>query len=351
MSSQAQIAFLDKDWTQLGEYLLAKNYSSYYILCDENTYQYCMPILESKKIFRNPTVIHIVSGEENKSLDSVDKICSKMLEEGIDRKSLCIALGGGLICDLMGFCASIILRGVDCIYLPTSLLAMADASVGGKTGINFKGWKNQIGTFSEPKLVAIDTQFLDTLDHRNRRNGFVEMIKHSLLLGKDEYDLIENLDISKNDVELLNKIKESIEFKLKIVQEDFKEESIRKKLNLGHTMGHAIESFLLKKGLDVLHGEAIALGLIYELKIAGILYYNNDNYFSHIVDYLIPFSINYQFDSIDKQEIIRNLNGDKKKLNNKINFCLLFEIGDCRINVQVEDKIIIQVLDLSPVFN
>ncbi len=344
MNSPTQFIYLDKSWLEMREWLTAKSYSSYYILCDENTYKRCLPVLESKNIFKTENVIQINSGEEYKTLESVEFICTMLLDKGIDRNSLCIALGGGMICDLMGFCASIILRGVDCIYIPTSLLAMSDASIGGKTGVNFNGWKNQLGTFKDPKLVAFDFHFLETLDSRNLKNGFVEMIKHSLLMGKSEFDEIKKIGLNNFEDALFDQIKNSVDYKLKIVAEDWLEKGVRKNLNLGHTLGHAIESFVLSKGIDILHGEAIALGLVYELKIAGIIYHEDEEYFNSEINYILSYGFDFKFNSNDINEIINNLQGDKKKWKNKILFCLLKVVGECRIDVEVDEKLITKIL-------
>ncbi len=239
-----------------------------FVLTDVNTRMYCLPLLENLKI-RGEHVITVPSGENYKSLGSVEEIWRLLSSEGARRNALLINLGGGLVTDLGGFAASCFKRGIKCINIPTTLLAQVDASVGGKTGINFNGLKNEIGTFSVPEKVMIDVAFLKTLPRRQLLSGFAEMLKHGLLRGGKHLQKLLAMDrdiISATDFPAL--LKESVEVKEKVVTEDPKEKGMRKSLNFGHTVGHAIESVAIEKGAELYHGDAVAYGMISELYLS-----------------------------------------------------------------------------------
>ncbi|MCC6816304.1 MAG: 3-dehydroquinate synthase [Saprospiraceae bacterium] len=344
MELPPSLLYKDSCWHDFEQWLDKNDYTSFFILCDDNTHKYCLDYVLSKKIISDPKIILISQGELSKSFQKAEEVLGEMLKHHIDRNSLCIGLGGGVICDLLGFCSSIVLRGLDCVYIPTSLMAMADASIGGKTGVNYLYWKNQIGTFYNPKKIIIDFKFLNTLSIENLKNGFVEMIKHSILQGKSAFEQIKKVDLSILDEFFQSKVLESISYKSSVVSKDFYEVGERKILNFGHTLGHAIESLLLNKSEIILHGEAIALGMILELRLSGRYYYNDEDYFLEIIKYLELFKVDYSFTSSHISEILDILNFDKKKYKNDIRFSLLYDMGDCRINISIEREFIKKIL-------
>ncbi|MTI19497.1 3-dehydroquinate synthase, partial [Fulvivirga sp. RKSG066] len=225
---------------------------------------HCLPLLNN--VLKEAKIIAIKSGEKNKTLDTCSDIWEKMTEYGLDRKSLMINLGGGVIGDMGGFGASTYKRGIDFINIPTTLLSQVDASVGGKLGIDFKGFKNHIGLFKDPKMVLVDSKFLNTLPKRELRSGFAEIIKHSIIADKNQWNKIKVHAFDELDFEKL--IQQSVAIKVKVVEEDPEEAGLRKILNFGHTIGHAIESFYLETPSQLLHGEAIAIGMICEAYVA-----------------------------------------------------------------------------------
>ena len=234
----------------IGENSISKldvsQYSKIGILVDENTKEFCLPLLSEIK---KSVIIEIKSGEENKNIDSCNLIWEALTKNCFDRNSLLINLGGGVIGDMGGFCASTYKRGIEFIQIPTSLLAMVDASVGGKLGVDFNGLKNQVGLFSNPKSVIINPKFLETLPEDELRSGFAEVVKHALIVDKNLWNHLKNNPFQ--DLYWEEIIESSVQIKNKIVMSDPKEKGERKKLNFGHTFGHAIESYYLECGRQV----------------------------------------------------------------------------------------------------
>ena len=301
--------------------LSAKTYSKIAILVDENTKRDCLNKLPK---LDNPIIIEIQSGEQNKNLTTCKFIWEELTNHEFDRNSLLINLGGGVIGDMGGFCASSYKRGVNFIHIPTTLLAMVDASVGGKLGINFNNIKNQIGLFADPQLVIIDPKFLETLSEKDLRSGFAEVIKHALVSDRNLWDTIINADFNKLNWEEI--ITRSIELKNKIILTDPKEKGERKKLNFGHTFGHAIESYYMEKGTPILHGEAILIGIILETELSTL----SEAAKKEIKNYILSnFGLPY---TPAKIELLRFLRNDKKNKNQKINFSLLDRIGNCTVD-------------------
>ena len=248
----------------LHHFLRAKVYSKIGVLMDENTKQHCYPLV--LKMLPDHHSIEVLAGEENKTLATCSTVWSRLTELGFDRHSLLIVLGGGVLGDLGGFCAATYKRGIDFVLLPTTLLAQVDASVGGKLGIDFLHYKNHIGLFQDPTITLIGTDFLKTLPEREMRSGFAEVIKHCLISDKVMWDTIRAKGMDHQDWQSL--IRHSVKFKSSIIEEDPKEAGLRKVLNFGHTVGHAVESYFLSKGNRIFHGEAIAIGMICESFIA-----------------------------------------------------------------------------------
>ena len=298
-------------------------YSQLAILVDENTKRDCLPIfLEATNI--DAILIEIPSGEEYKNLEGCQLIWNALSAHHFDRNSLLINLGGGVIGDMGGFAASTYKRGIDFIQIPTSLLAMVDASVGGKLGIDFAYLKNQIGVFSNPKAVLINPVFLNSLPKNQLLSGFAEVVKHALIADKYYWK-----EIKTNPLEKMNwvsVIHQSVVIKNNIVTQDPLEKGERKKLNFGHTFGHAIESYHLAEGNPILHGEAVALGMIIESKLSKL---NKDQREDIILFVKNVFSIPQ---TPPQQELVKWMKSDKKNRKEKINFTLLNGIGSSIIN-------------------
>ena len=239
-----------------------------FVLVDENSREHCLNRFRETK-FKDENIIAIESGEQHKSIETVIHIWSVLTAAGAKRNSVLVNIGGGLVTDMGGFAAACFKRGIRCINMPTTLLAQVDASVGGKTGINFGHLKNEIGTFSVPECVIIDNCFLRSLSQRQLLSGFAEMLKHGLLCGERELHHLFRVDFSNVDQpEFLQLIKDSVEVKKRIVEADPTEKGIRKALNFGHTVGHAVESVAIDKHMEVFHGDAVAYGMIAELYLS-----------------------------------------------------------------------------------
>jgi 3-dehydroquinate synthase len=250
---------------KLNQFLSKNIFSKYIIICDENSSEHCLPkLLFACEKLQGAEIIELESGEENKTLETCANVWGALTDIGVDRKSLIINLGGGVISDLGGFVASTYKRGINFINIPTTLLSMVDASVGGKTGVDFDGIKNLIGTISTPKAIFIYPSFLDTLSQRQIKNGFAEIIKIALIADFKFWQELKKSKLFYSD-EIIAK---AVELKNNIVKKDLYENDLRKSLNFGHSIGHAIESAYIKSGKDILHGEAIASGMIMESYIA-----------------------------------------------------------------------------------
>ena len=320
--------------TDFASLLNENDYTSITLLVDENTEQLCLPLLV--RAFDGLNKITIKPGEDSKSLATCDYIWSEMSKFNLDRSSLLINIGGGIICDIGGFCASTYKRGIDFINIPTTLLAMVDASFGGKTGFNFYGLKNQIGTFAEPLTTVIHPGFLHTLDLRQIKSGFAEVLKHAIIADAGIFEILAEANLEAMDWDGI--ISSSISIKNSIVEKDPFEEGFRKSLNFGHTIGHALELTLPEVGVEVLHGEAVAAGILAESFISsqkldlaqpemarikaaimnhfGILELNSD---------LIP-------------QIISRIKGDKKNKAGKTLMTLIPKIGSVEVNLEVSDS-------------
>lgn len=306
--------------------LKIENYSQIAILVDENSNKHCLPILLSKKTeLKNAKVIIVNSGEINKNLSSCQTVWEQLSQNHFDRNSLLICLGGGVICDLGGFSSSCYKRGIDFIYVPTTLLSMVDASVGGKTGVDFHNLKNQIGLFRYPKQVIICPIFLQTLEKRQLNSGFAEVIKHALISDKTYWQYLLQTNLQKADWKEI--ISKSVRIKNQIVENDPLEKSHRKQLNFGHTIGHAIESYYLNCEKEILHGQAIALGMIIEAKMSDL----KSEEYKQIKAFITK---NIELPELPPyKEIEKWLIHDKKNSFGKLQFSLLTSIGKCQENI------------------
>ncbi|MBE9466976.1 MAG: 3-dehydroquinate synthase [Bacteroidetes bacterium] len=325
-----------------------KNYciNKAFILVDDNSLKHCFPIINKTTNLNNGNIIKIKTGEKNKNIDTIVSIWNFLSKNNADRYSVLINLGGGVVCDIGGFAASTFKRGIDFINIPTTLLSQIDAAVGGKTGFNFNGLKNEIGLINNAKHVFIDTIFLNSLDKVNILSGFSEMIKHALIYNKKYYAELLNLDLEKT---YSKKFKESVIKSIKIknhfVKKDPYEQNIRKSLNFGHTFAHAFESLALAKNQQITHGYAVAFGIIPELYLSyKNLGFNHDSLMeisNHIISIYGKFNIN----SNDYTEIINYIKHDKKNKGNKLMLTLLKNIGNASINNSCEDKELIEALN------
>ncbi|WP_299113585.1 3-dehydroquinate synthase [uncultured Winogradskyella sp.] len=337
------VHFNTKVYKELNTYIKHTNPSIIFILVDTNTHNFCLPNflarLESEDIVVE--VMEMPEGEDHKTIDICTGVWEALSEYNADRKSLLINLGGGVVTDLGGFVASTYMRGIDYINVPTSLLAMVDASVGGKTGVDLGVLKNQIGVVSEASMVLIDTSFLETLPPNQMISGYAEMLKHGLIYDKDYWKSLvnfESLDIS----ELDNLIHDSVTIKNKVVTEDPKELGLRKILNFGHTLGHAIESYFLGNAdkTPLLHGEAIAIGMILESYLSNKTQGLPDNELQDITEGILKTFSKTEINKNDQEIIIDLLKHDKKNSHGVIKFVLLKTIGEPKIDCQVNNDLI-----------
>ena len=336
------VFFNETGYEKLASYLVPTHYSKIFILVDDNTSQYCLPhLLNNLATEVEIEIIELESGEVHKNIATCTEVWAALSELGADRKSIIINLGGGVISDLGGFVACTFKRGIEFINIPTTLLSMVDASIGGKNGVDLGNLKNHIGIIREPKAVIVDTEFLSTLSPREMRSGLAEMLKHGLIFDKKYWDKFKNLkDLNTNDLNEL--IHQSIQIKNTIVCEDLTENGIRKALNFGHTLGHAIESYFLENENKsiLLHGEAIAAGMILESYISkemGLL--SNESY--QEIKYIInDIFEQIEFDDFDMKKIIDLMSFDKKSEFGKVQFVLLNGIGKTKINQEVDNELI-----------
>lgn len=290
--------------------------------------------------------IIIPPGEQTKNIDTVVTIWKQLLLKKCDRKTLVINFGGGVVLDIGGFAASTFMRGLDFINIPTTLLSQVDSALGGKTGIDFAGIKNLIGTFNQPKAVICDINFLSTLPNREFVTGFAEIIKHGLIADQKYFHFVTSKkpkDFSKQ--ELLKIIVNSIKIKSEIISSDEKEADQRKLLNFGHTIGHAVESLSLETTKPLLHGEAIGIGIAAEAKISSLLKMLSRQDLQCIQQSLINAGLPVSVTNMGIDKIIKKMQSDKKNEDGKINFTLLQQIGKAIINQHVTDNIIKQALE------
>ena len=317
-----------------------------FILTDQTTHDMCLPKLQNFLCLKGAQSIVIKAGDTNKTLDSLAEVWTALSQGGATRHSLMINLGGGMVTDLGGFAASTFKRGIDFINIPTTLLAMVDASVGGKTGINFGGLKNEIGVFSDSKFVIINTQFLDTLDHDNICSGYAEMLKHGLISDNKHWAELVGFNLAQPDLAQLQRmVAESIKVKERIVTEDPHEHGIRKALNLGHTVGHALESFAMKHGRPVLHGYAVAYGMVCELYLSARKTDFPTDKMHQTVRFIFDHYGRLPYTCDDYPELLELMRHDKKNTSGIINFTLLGGIGDIRINQTATKEEIEEALD------
>ncbi len=334
--------------SELSGYLSSHEYDKIFILTDTNTYDKCLPFLEAALMGRDFTSITIEAGDTRKDIKQVSTIWEILSKSGASRNSLLINVGGGMVTDLGGFAGATFKRGLHNLNIPTTLMASVDAAIGGKTGINFNGLKNEIGSFYQPDCVMIDCTFLKTLDRENLLSGYAEMIKHGLINNQKSFDDVLAFDIEpKNlDIERLNDlVSVSVAIKERIVEEDPREMGIRKALNFGHTIGHAFESLSFSRNNPILHGHAVAAGMVSELYLS----YKSCNMPVQILRQVTNFTKEHYspfiFNCDDYDTIYELMTHDKKNEGGHINFTLLGEIGDIHINQEVSRELVLESLD------
>jgi 3-dehydroquinate synthase len=316
----------------LPAFLGISSYTKIQVIVDENTFKHCYPTIKS--FLGKHNLVKIKSGESHKNLDTCQKIWQAMTDNELDRHSLVINLGGGVIGDMGGFCASTYKRGIDFIQIPTTLLSQVDASVGGKLGIDFQGLKNHIGVFQIPNAVLIDVDFLNTLSYSELRSGFAEVIKHCLIMDGSKWDEIRRKDFEEQDFTDL--ITHSVAIKQQVVTADPTEKSLRKILNFGHTLGHAIETYFLgRPKLHLLHGEAIAAGMICEAFISYQRKMIDQKTLENIEEFIFSVYGKANIKEADIEPIIALTAQDKKNKGKEIRFSLLEEAGKCGYDISV----------------
>ena len=349
-----------------------------FVLTDDTTHECCLPKVAALLAQYDAVPITIPHGDQHKTLGALGDVWTALQQGGATRHSLLINLGGGMITDLGGFAAATFKRGINFINIPTTLLAMVDAAVGGKTGVNFGGLKNEVGAFADARFVIINTCFLDTLDAENLCSGYAEMLKHALISDERMWAEHVNFDLSQPDLsELQRMVAESIAVKERIVAEDPHEHGIRKALNFGHTIGHALEEFALQQAggavvstapenkptpggavvstapnnqltsgnRPLLHGYAVAFGLIGELYMSARKAGFPTERLHQTARFIRENYAQTEFTCNDYPTLLNLMRHDKKNTSGVINFTLLHNIGDIRINQTATDEEIREALD------
>jgi 3-dehydroquinate synthase len=347
------IVFKEEGYSLLNQHIAESNYSIIFILVDTNTHEHCLSRVLSNLETEAPIeIIEIDAGEAFKNIETCSGVWEALSELNCDRKSLMINVGGGVVTDLGGFVACTFKRGINYINVPTSLLAMVDASVGGKTGVDLGTLKNQIGVISNPKMVLVDPWFLGSLPLEQLRSGYAEMLKHGLIADQDYWKEVSQNRY--NDLEGLEKrIHHSIAIKNKVVLKDPQEAHLRKTLNYGHTLGHAIESYFMNQTgrKQLLHGEAIAIGMILAAflskKICGL----TDKQLQEISQGILPFYERVRFTNEDIASILDLLKFDKKNSHGQIYFVLLEQIGQPVIDKKVSNELILNAFEFYKNFS
>lgn len=320
----------------LPSFLRSKTYSKIIVIADTRTKRHCYPIL--KPLLPAHKVVTVPAGEAHKTISTCELIWEAMTQAQLDRHALAINIGGGVVGDMGGFCASLYKRGIDFIQIPTTLLSQVDASVGGKLGVDFKGLKNHIGVFTMPQQVLVDPIFLTTLPEREVKSGFAEVVKHCLIADGSKWEEIRKIDFENQNFPDL--IAHSIGVKSKIVMEDPKESGLRKILNFGHTLGHAVETLFLEKpkSKQLLHGEAIAVGMLMEAWLSHRKKMISSELFYEIEEFLFSVYGVVKIDDADVSTIVSLTKQDKKNLGNEVRFSLLNGRGSCAYNIPIKTQ-------------
>ena len=314
-----------------------------FILCDENTCFHCLPKLKTAVSMPFFELSTVPAGENSKTIATAVLLWTQLLAKNADKSSVLLCLGGGMISDLGGFVAAAFKRGMDCVFVPTTLMAQTDAAIGGKNAVNLEYAKNQIGLFSAPKAIFILSEFLQTLPEKEILSAYAEMLKHGLVADKNYWEQLKNIK-NLSQIADIEYIKKSVAIKTAICQTDEKEDNIRKKLNFGHTIGHALEAFFLSKNTPLSHGEVVAMGIVAESHLSwqtGLLDKEPLMEITHF------FQEKFTFSPINKEDfkaITAFLIADKKRINQHFNFTFLEQIGSSTINQQATETQIVKAL-------
>lgn len=321
------------------------DYNKLFVLTDVNTRHYVMPIFCETLV--NAIDITIQAGDTNKNMESLAHVWKTLGENGATRRSVLINLGGGMVTDLGGFAASTFKRGIKFINIPTTLLSSVDAAVGGKTGINFNGLKNEVGVFNEADAVLISTRPLATLPIDEVKSGFAEMLKHGLLSNKDTFNKLLDYEFNHfHNEHLLSLLEESVNVKRDIVRQDPHEKGLRRALNLGHTVGHAFESLAMKRQSPIPHGYAVAWGMIVELVLSHMMLKFDSNTLHRYSQFVYDNYGAFHISCDDYPELISLMTHDKKSNNGEMNFSLLRDIGNIEINCIASENDVKAALDI-----
>ena len=342
ISKQPYPIYLGDIFEEMNQFIsqMQPEISQIYILVDENTHLHCIsPLVLNVEALTNAEILEIDAGEENKSLEIVNHLWHALAENEVDRQALIINLGGGLVSDLGGFMASVYKRGIRFINVPTSLLAMVDAAIGGKTGVDLGALKNQIGCFSNPEAVFVSPEFLETLPLNDLKSGYGELLKYSLIDRLELWQLFQKIDFE-NTENIDDLIKSSLEIKTRIVNQDPKEKGLRKILNFGHTYGHAFESLSLMESPNepLLHGEAVALGIICELWHSVRQMNFPQQYFDDIKSFILSNFRGFQINEEQIETLISLMKKDKKNAGDQIAVILLEDIGKPHYDSFLDEK-------------
>ena len=342
LSTNYYVHFQENGYLSLHDYLKEIFHSKIFILVDSNTKKYCLPLfLEKAKISLNLEIIEVEAGELFKNIETCNYLWNQLSEKGADRKSLMINLGGGVITDMGGFVASTFKRGLKFINIPTTLLSMVDASVGGKTGVDLGPLKNQIGLFSNPEMVLVDMDFLNTVSQREMRSGLAEIIKYGFTFDQKLWTTISSF--TGIDMDKITKlVYKSVAIKNDVVLQDLHENSLRKSLNFGHTIGHAIESYFLESTHknSLTHGEAIAVGMVIELYYSSELLGFPMELTEALKAFVNTFYGRVNIEKEDLDEITDLMKYDKKNVSGKVNFVLLEQMEKCKLDIHLDPELI-----------
>jgi 3-dehydroquinate synthase len=338
----ANLKLTDNPGSYLNLFLQKGGYRKIAVLTDENTLKHCYPLVQPH--LPEHAVITVNSGEENKTLQTCAHIWEQMTDLAMDRHAVLIVLGGGVLGDMGGFCAATYKRGIDFILMPTTLLAMADASIGGKLGIDFRHFKNHIGLFKEPALTLIHSEFLKTLPRNELRSGFAEVIKHALISDRTWWNELRSKSLEEQPWDVV--LRHSVAFKSSVVRQDPTEKGLRKILNAGHTIGHALETHFLKSGNRILHGEAVAAGLVTEAFIAKNHKLITAEEVRQIVEYILNLYGKLEIHEKDYATVAALCIQDKKNRGNTVLAVLPEGIGRARWDCAVSEEEIVGALAL-----
>lgn len=341
------ILFTNDVSNALTDILKEKSFNRLFVITDTNTRRDVLPRLADNPRLKDAQIVTFEAGDTHKNLESLSSVWSQMSNNGGTRHSLAINLGGGVVTDLGGFAAATFKRGIPFINIPTTLLSAVDAAIGGKTGINFNGLKNEIGTFKEADSVIISTVFLNTLPITEIKSGYAEILKHGLLKDAQSFQRLINFDITSGDsTQLLQLLQESVKVKADIVEKDPYERNIRRALNLGHTAGHAFESLAMQRNHPIPHGYAVAYGLVIDAILSHFICDFSSAYVHSIADYVLQTYGTIYFTCDDYDNLITLMKHDKKSQHGEINCTLLGAPGDIRIDCIVNDDTMKEALDL-----